>query len=87
MAKIVKFLPERFNPDPLLLKESPAAKVLGYATETLRQKRRAGTGPVHYRFGKNDIRYRLIDLLRWQEAHRHDPQPVESCVKSEGGKP
>ncbi len=77
MAKIVKFPPERFNPDPFLLKEPPAAKVLGYATETLRQKRRAGTGPVFYRFGKNDIRYRLSDLIRWQEAHRHEPQAAE----------
>lgn len=56
----------------LRIKECDAAVLLGYAPETLAQKRTQGSGPVAYGrgFGGARVSYRLDDLARWIEAGR-----------------
>jgi predicted DNA-binding transcriptional regulator AlpA len=43
-----------------------AASFLGLAQRTLELHRQAGTGPAFVRAGKRAVRYRLADLLTWQ---------------------
>jgi hypothetical protein len=44
-----------------------AAKYLGVPTRNLEAMRQTGTGPLFVRFSARSIRYRLIDLIRYQE--------------------
>jgi hypothetical protein len=56
-----------FGPD--YLEEAPAAKLLGFATSTLRRWRRLGTGPLYRQVGdseKGPAMYRRADLMDWK---------------------
>ncbi|MFM9427330.1 hypothetical protein RCH10_003786 [Variovorax sp. GrIS 2.14] len=52
--------------------ETEAAGLLGYAPGSLKNKRQAGKGPVHYDRAVNGSRvsYRLMDLALWLESKR-----------------
>jgi hypothetical protein len=44
-----------------------AAEYLGVPKRNLEQMRQTGNGPVFVRFSPRNVRYRLIDLIRFQE--------------------
>lgn len=46
-----------------------AASFLGTTTGQLAQLRTHGGGPKFIKRGRNFVRYRLIDLIEWQERH------------------
>ncbi len=58
------------------MSEREAAKYFGVSDEALRVWRRRGMGPKFYRIGGKLVRYRLADLLDWQETQRYD-----SCAR------
>ena len=45
------------------------AEFLGVHPITLERYRRAGTGPRYLRLQQNVVRYRLADIIQWQESH------------------
>ena len=47
------------------LRESEAAKLLGYSPRTLRSWRDRGTGPRYYVHGARSVRYLRADLLEF----------------------
>ena len=49
--------------------ERAAARYIGMSLAFLRQARREGHGPRHFRIGRA-VRYRLADLEAWLEKHR-----------------
>jgi hypothetical protein len=51
------------------LSERDSATYVGFSTAALRIWRRAGKGPAYLRFNRN-IRYRVVDLDAWIQAHR-----------------
>lgn len=56
---------------PALLTETDAAAMLGIHRDSLRDMRRAGTGPAHMRLTdapRSPIRYRLEDITTWINA-------------------
>ncbi|MEW8645222.1 MAG: helix-turn-helix domain-containing protein [Candidatus Thiodiazotropha endolucinida] len=46
-----------------------AAKFLSITPRTLEQMRQHGTGPLYVRFTPKCIRYRVKDLIEYQEAN------------------
>ena len=56
-----------------LLNEPEAAAYLGLAPRTLQSWRVRGRGPAYIKAGAR-VLYRVIDLERWVEAHRRDPE-------------
>jgi excisionase family DNA binding protein len=50
-----------------ILREREAASLLGVSVQTLRRLRKAGTGPRHFRIGRN-ILYRRGDVIAWTEV-------------------
>lgn len=46
-----------------------AAEILDIAPRSLEKKRQEGTGPPFVRLSPKCVRYRLIDLIKYQEAH------------------
>lgn len=50
------------------LSERDSATYVGFSTAALRIWRRAGRGPAYLRFNRN-IRYRVVDLDAWLQAH------------------
>jgi hypothetical protein len=51
------------------LSERDSAQYIGFSTAALRIWRRAGRGPAYLKFNRN-IRYRVVDLDAWLQAHR-----------------
>lgn len=51
------------------LSESDLAKRWGITTRTLRKWRADGSGPKWIVIGRNTIRYRMIDVLNYEEAN------------------
>jgi len=49
------------------LNTTQAAEFLGVPKRNLEAMRQTGTGPVFVRFSPRNVRYRLIDLIRYQE--------------------
>jgi hypothetical protein len=45
------------------------AEFLGVTPITLERYRRAGTGPRYLRLQQNVVRYRLKDIIEYQELH------------------
>jgi hypothetical protein len=71
-------LPEAFRPTDSLDDEQ-ARRVLGLASpRSLYWMRRKHTGPVYIKTGRL-IRYRLKDLLAWQEANKVEPSEHRSA--------
>lgn len=46
-----------------------AAAFLNVPKRNLEQMRAEGRGPLFVRFSKRNVRYRLLDLIRYQERH------------------
>lgn len=56
------------------LSESDLAKRWGITTRTLRKWRADGSGPKWIVIGRNTIRYRMIDVLAYEEANIQQQQ-------------
>jgi len=65
--------------DIIQYNEKQAARLLGLSSKTLQKLRIVGGGPRYVHVSKRCIRYRLIDLLAWQESRLRtstsDPGP------------
>ena len=59
------------------LNETDAAAYLDTSRDYLKKKRRFGGGPPFVRIGRM-IRYRVVDLDRWLEAHLVSKQSAAS---------
>ena len=55
--------------DARAVTEREAAKFIGYSVYWLRWARRQNRGPAYLQVGRS-IRYRVVDLESWLEAHR-----------------
>ncbi len=53
--------------------DKEAAKIIGLATQTLRNYRQLGRGPAYHRIGAS-IRYKVEDLELYMNKHRVDPE-------------
>lgn len=53
-----------------MIKETEAAKFLGYTVRALQNWRVRGGGPAFIKSSRRAIRYRRRDLIAWAEAHR-----------------
>lgn len=53
----------------LTLDEHQAADFLALSVKTLRNWRVSGEGPLFLKYGRKLVRYRLIDLERYQADH------------------
>jgi hypothetical protein len=42
----------------------------------VRNRRARGQGPPFVRLGRRTVRYRLADLLAWEQAQEHGPAPI-----------
>ena len=51
------------------LNEHEVAPIIGVRVKTLRNWRVQGVGPRFVRTGRKLVRYRLSDVLAWQEAN------------------
>ena len=51
------------------LNEHEVASIIGVRVKTLRNWRVQGVGPRFVRTGRKLVRYRLSDVLAWQEAN------------------
>ena len=51
------------------LNEHEVARIIGVRVKTLRNWRVQGVGPRFVRTGRKLVRYRLSDVLAWQEAN------------------
>jgi len=51
------------------LNTKQAAAFLGTCTATLERRRREGVGPRYVRIKANHVRYRIKDLIEYQEQH------------------
>jgi predicted DNA-binding transcriptional regulator AlpA len=51
------------------LNEHEVAPIIGVRVKTLRDWRVQGVGPRFVRTGRKLVRYRLSDVLAWQEAN------------------
>lgn len=56
-----------------LLDDKKAALILDRGTQTMRNWRCQRRGPAYIKIGRN-IGYDIVDLLRYKEAHRIDPE-------------
>ena len=54
---------------PAPIREPDAARYIGMSVAYLRQSRRLGRGPAHFRIGRA-VRYHMEDLNVWLAAHR-----------------
>ena len=63
------FTPEGIAPADLYrqLTTDEAAEYLGVPKRNLEAMRQSGKGPLFVRFSPRNVRYRLIDLIRYQE--------------------
>jgi len=63
------FIPEGVSPEELYrqLTTDQAAQFLGVPKRTLEQMRYEGKGPLFVKFSARNVRYRMIDLVRYQE--------------------
>lgn len=59
-----------------LLTTSNVAKLLCVAPATLVDWRQDGKGPVYYKMGQQ-VRYKTVDVLKWQEQALTPVEPVE----------
>jgi len=61
--------------DPLTdyrqIREEEAAEFLGVDARTLQKMRRDGGGPKFVRVSRSCLRYRVADLVDWQESRLH----------------
>jgi hypothetical protein len=62
---------EPLNPKSIL-NEHGAARYVGLAVQTLRNKRFRGEPPVYYKISRS-VRYRVEDLEAFLKKHRIDP--------------
>ena len=51
------------------LTSAEAAEFVNTSVETLKRRRLDGTGPKYLRINPSVVRYRLVDLIEYQEAH------------------
>ena len=49
------------------LSEDEVASLVGLTKKTLQKKRKDGTGPRYVRVSAKCVRYRLMDIIAWQE--------------------
>jgi hypothetical protein len=56
-----------------ILNEHDAAKYVGLAVQTLRNKRFRGEPPIYYKISRS-VRYRVEDLEKFLMKHRIDPE-------------
>jgi hypothetical protein len=54
---------------PAAVDEHEVARIIGVQVKTLRNWRVQGVGPRFVRTGRKLVRYRLADVLAWQEAN------------------
>lgn len=55
------------------LNDDQAAEFLNVSKGLLRKFRMLGTGPMYFKIGRSKlamVRYRMADLLTWQDTHR-----------------
>ena len=57
-----------------------AAKLLGVTTRKLEQMRQHGTGPTFVRVSPKCVRYRLKELIAFQDAHLR-----KNTIQAQGG--
>jgi hypothetical protein len=57
--------------DHSVLDERAAAVFLGAKPGTLGYWRRLGTSPTFMIYGRNRVRYRVSDLIAWQQKRLH----------------
>ena len=50
------------------LSEAEAAELIGLSQKCLQKKRNNGTGPRYVRVSAKCVRYRLMDIIAWQES-------------------
>ncbi|MCP4545111.1 MAG: helix-turn-helix domain-containing protein [bacterium] len=55
------------SPNPLLMTEKEAAKILGFSARTLQKWRMNGNGPKFVHASSRAIRYSHCELERWIE--------------------
>jgi len=60
------------NPEYLdsMIRETEAARFLGYSVRALQNWRVRGDGPSFIKTSRRALRYRRRDLIAWAEAHR-----------------
>jgi hypothetical protein len=62
-----------------VVREREAAQHIGMSIAFLRQARRDGRGPAHFRLGRT-VRYQIADLDAWLSIHRVGPGSLESSL-------
>ena len=68
--------------------EADAAVLLGWSSDSLRNRRVEGSGPRWYRLGGREHRvsYRIIDIAEWVEQHFSEPEYHSTHTQAAGSK-
>jgi hypothetical protein len=72
-TRLIQRLKAKGTVDPLispflLLSTAEAADISGLTTRKIEQYRREGGGPPFLRLSRRCVRYRLLDLVEWQDG-------------------
>ncbi|MBR0150226.1 MAG: helix-turn-helix domain-containing protein [Synergistaceae bacterium] len=79
-------LPQGNKPEEWLTVRE-VCKALKISTSTLYERIKDGTLPEGFAFSKRSRRWRMSDILAWQEAKTHDePKPPEHTMKKRRGR-